>query len=275
MKVFSVVISFLCLQSIFYGCSYMHSGSIKATSPHQQDLAPSENVQPADDETSSEKQFNTFSLSGSETNSTFTATGTIDQTAQTIIVNVPFDTKDELLANLVATFDIIGDHVEVDGVEQNATTGHDFTNNNKVIYSVVAENGSKINYSVTVNRLPSTVKDFLTFSLRADNVPDGDGAKTEIHYVTIRSTAVNIDNVNNTIEVTFPSSIRADLIAEFSTNSSVENPVKIGDVSQINGSTQNDYSNPVAFTIKAGDGSTRNYTVTVKTPPPPPSPKKK
>jgi hypothetical protein len=66
----------------------------------------------------------------------------------------------------------------------------------------------------------------------------------------------------NNISVTVPNGTNTtNLVASF-TNSSLSN-VKIGSTDQVSGSTQNNFTTPVTYTVTAEDGTTNNYIVTV------------
>ncbi|MDH4189856.1 MAG: DUF5018 domain-containing protein [Betaproteobacteria bacterium] len=71
-----------------------------------------------------------------------------------------------------------------------------------------------------------------------------------------------IDEVNKTIAVTVPSgtSLTA-LIATFTVSSGAT--VTVNGTTQVSGQTINNFTNPVVYTVRAQDGSTASYTVTV------------
>lgn len=72
--------------------------------------------------------------------------GFINEAMKTITVTVPKDTN---VNDLVANFEFVGEKVMVGSVEQKSgTTKNDFSH--PVIYTVVAENGSSVNYTVNV-----------------------------------------------------------------------------------------------------------------------------
>jgi hypothetical protein len=89
---------------------------------------------------SSEKSIMAFSFANPA------ATGTIDENAKTIALTEPYGTD---VTALVATFTTTGTTVEVNSVVQvSGTTQNDFTN--PVIYTVIAQDGSTVAYTVTV-----------------------------------------------------------------------------------------------------------------------------
>lgn len=75
----------------------------------------------------------------------------------------------------------------------------------------------------------------------------------------------------STIAVTVPfgTDVTA-LVATFTTNGE---SVKVGDVAQVSGTTANNFTNPVTYTVTAKDASTKTYIVTVTVAPEDTSPK--
>ena len=70
-----------------------------------------------------------------------------------------------------------------------------------------------------------------------------------------------IDETNKTIAVTMPHATSlTGLIATFASTGA---KVLVGSSVQTSGTTTNDFTNPVTYTVVAADGSTANYTVTV------------
>ena len=89
---------------------------------------------------SSAKAITAYSLAG--------VTGTIDETAKTIAVTMPFGTN---VTALVATFTTTGAGVKVGAVAQTSgTTANDFTS--PVAYTVTAADSTTATYTVTVVR---------------------------------------------------------------------------------------------------------------------------
>ena len=115
-----------------------------------------------------------------------------------------------------------------------------------VIYIVKAEDGTTREYTVIVKRAPSSEKLITAFSFPALNP----------------IVEAEVGQKQKTVELTVPyGTERTKLIAAF--NISPEAVVKVGEEVQISGVTENDFSNPVKYTVTAQDGSTRNYTVIV------------
>lgn len=63
------------------------------------------------------------------------------------------------------------------------------------------------------------------------------------------------------ITVTMP--YGTDVTALVATYITTGQSVKVNDITQVNGVTENNFTNPVVYTVTAEDGSTQNYTVTV------------
>jgi len=68
-----------------------------------------------------------------------------------------------------------------------------------------------------------------------------------------------INETNITVNVPYNKDIK-NLIANFTTNGE---SVEVSEVNQVSGTTPNDFTNPVIYTVEATDGSIANYTVTV------------
>ncbi len=172
------------------------------------------------------------------------ATGTIDENAKTIAMTVPFGTD---VTALVATFTTTGASVKVGStVQVSGTTANNFTS--PVIYTVTAADGSTASYTVTVTVALSSAKAITAFSFAS---PPRLGT---------------IDENAKTIAVTVPYGTPVTaLVATFTTTGS---GVKVGSTVQVSGTTANNFTCPVIYTVTAADGSTANYTVTVTMTPP-------
>lgn len=129
----------------------------------------------------------------------------------------------------------IGDDEQISG-----TTENDFTN--PVVYTVTAQDGTVQDWTVTVTSATSLSdsNDLLTFSVDGNEaVIDGTEVSLELPY--------NYD--------------ASSLIASF-TVSPFASATIAGD-DQESGTTENDFTNPVVYTITAQDATTQDYTVTV------------
>jgi len=161
----------------------------------------------------------------------------ITEAAKTIAVTLPFGTN---VTNLAATFTTTGSGVTIGSTVQTSTaTTNNFTS--PLAYTVTAADASTATYTVTVTVAPAGAKAITAFSLK--------GAVATINEAT------------KAIAVTVPfGSDLTNLVATYTTTGA---GVKIGPVAQASGSTVNDFSNPVTYTVTAGDLSTSSYSVTV------------
>ena len=171
------------------------------------------------------KEITAFSLGG--------FAGTIFKTD--ISVDVPYGTD---VTALIATFSTTGSSVMVESVNQDSGTTHnDFTD--PIIYTVIAEDGSEAYYTITVNIAADDAKEITTFSLAG-------------FAGTIFKTDISVD-------VPFGTDV-TDLIATFSTFGS---SVKVGSDNQVSGTTSNNFTEPVIYTVVAADTTELDYTITV------------
>ena len=170
-----------------------------------------------------------------------TATGVISGT--NISVTVPNGTN---VTALVATFASSAlSTVKVGGTAQvSGSTVNNFTS--PVSYVVTAEDGTTQTYTVTVTVTPpaqkSSAKDLTAFSF-ANPLASG-----------------VISGTNIAITVPAGTNVTA-LVASFT--SSALSTVKVGGTAQVSGTTANNFTSPVTYTVTAEDGTTKTYTVTV------------
>ena len=159
--------------------------------------------------------------------------GTI--TGNNIAVTLPFATNPSAL---VATFVTTGASVKVGNTTQvSGTTPNDFTN--PVTYTVIAADGSTQDYTISVTIAPATAK-----AITAYSIDNSAGTIT-----------------GNNIAVTLPFATNPSaLVATFVTTGA---SVKVGNTTQVSGTTPNDFTNPVTYTVIAADGSTQDYTISV------------
>jgi len=166
--------------------------------------------------------------------------GAIDETAKTITVTLPFGTS---VTNLIATFATTGTDVKVAAVTQaSGTTANDFTA--PVLYTVSADDGTTAVYTVSVTIAMNPAKAITAYSFIG--FPSSPGSINE----STRSITINLP---------FGTDVRA-LTANFTTTGTV---VAIAGVRQTSGTTANDFTAPVLYTVSAEDGSTAVYTVNV------------
>ncbi len=179
--------------------------------------------------TNSPKALTAFSLNGVQ--------GIINETNKTVAVTEPNGTN---VTALIASFTTTGASVSVNSTPQiSGTTANNFSS--PVTYTVTAADGSTASYTVTVSIAPSAAKALTAFSLAG--------------------TAGSINEAGKRIAVTLPSETNiTNLAATFTTTG---NSVSVGGTTQSSGTSTNNFTNPVIYTVTAADGSTVNYTVTV------------
>ena len=188
------------------------------------------------------KTMLTFELAG--------VSGAINESTRTISVILPPDGTD--VTALAAVFTHNGASVSVGGFAQTSgVTLNNFTN--PVVYTVTAADGSTAAYTVTVSFLIAP-KLLTAFS-----------------FVTPAAVGV-INQGARTVQVTAPVDPTTTLgtfssgIATFETTTGAI--VKVGSTIQTSGTTTNDFTSPVVYTVIAPDGLTANYTVSVTVLPP-------
>ncbi|MBL4676788.1 MAG: serine hydrolase, partial [Mucilaginibacter sp.] len=200
--------------------------------------------QPVEQVKSSAKQITSFSfLKANNMGLSADVTGTIS--GNTITLNTPFGAS----LTLVATFEssakakvYIGSTLQTSG-----TTSNNFTTEQS--YKVVAEDNTETTYKVIVQPGKSAQKDLLTFAfLKANN-----SALTADITTTI---------ADNKIAVTLPAGVSLTALKPTFTVSE-KAAVLVGANAQTSGVSAVDFTNPVTYTIKAEDASTKDYTVTV------------
>lgn len=184
----------------------------------------------------SAKAITAFSLGTPSSTSTSTS-GIISILNMSVVM--PFGTN---LKSLVATFTTSGASVTVNGIVQvNGVTQNDFTN--PVTYKVTAADGTTLNYIVTVTVSSALANDIISFSL--------DGTPGVISQGGLAQTIV--------VKVPFGTNVNG-LVTTFITTGA---NVVVNGVTQISGTTQNDFTNPVTYIITSANGTVQTYTVTV------------
>ncbi len=169
--------------------------------------------------------------------------GAINYDTQAITVSVPYGTT---VTALVATFDLSENTTAyVAETEQvSATTENDFTT--PVTYNLVGDDGELKQFVVTVTGDGgSSENDILTFSF-----PEQTGA------ATIDTEAYTVE-----IEVAKGTTVTA-LVATFTLSDDAYG-ADISDVAQVSGTTENDFTNPVTYTVTAQDGTEQDWEITV------------
>lgn len=197
--------------------------TVIASDGSSQNYTVTVNVAPSD-----AKAITAFALNGTA--------GTIS--GQDIAVTMPYGTDVE---SLIATYTTTGQSVKIGNVTQTSgITPNNFTN--PVIYTVTAADGTTQNYTVTVTVATGSANEMIEFSLNG--------------------TIGVIDQTNNTIAVAMPygTSDLTSLTATYLTNGE---SVAVCGSPQVNGVTENNFTNPVTYTVYAANGDTRDYVVTV------------
>jgi len=167
--------------------------------------------------------------------------GVITEAAHTIALTVPSGTD---VSALVATFNTTGASVAIAGTPQvSGVTANSFTN--PVTYTVTAGDGTTQAYVATVTLAGSPAKAITAFSFQGLTPP----------VVGV------IDETLHTIALTAPAG--AGLTALVATFTTTGTSVAIAGTPQVSGTTANNFTNPVTYTVTAGDGTTQTYVVTV------------
>ena len=182
---------------------------------------------------SAAKAITAYSLAG--------VAGTINETARSIAVTVPYGTN---VTDLAAAFTTTGASVSINTAVQ--TSGqlprNDFSN--PLVYTVTAIDTTTTTYTVTVTVAANFAKSITAYSL--------DGI------------AGTINETTKTISVPMPNGKNiTTMVATFISTGT--GPVTVDGVAQVSGSTgtPNNFSTPVAYTVTAANGTTASYTVNV------------
>lgn len=169
------------------------------------------------------------------------AEGAIDEAAGCVTVEVPAAAD---LAGLVAVFEFTGESVTVNGVAQESgVTPNDFRS--PVTYDVHAGDGTAQPYVVTVARAAPlcSEKAMTSFGLVAPAVVG------------------EIDQAAGLIRLAVPHGTDiSSLVACFVSTGA---RVTVDDTEQQSGVTINDFSDPLPYVVRAEDGTTTSYLVTV------------
>ncbi len=182
---------------------------------------------------SHEKAITSFSFMSPGT------TGIITDSAKTIDLTVPPGTDATVL---VAAFTVTGESVTIGDTHQiSGITPNDFSL--PLEYTVTAADGSTEIYTVYVTIALDSSKSITGFSL------------LEVQGI--------IDDTAKTITISLPAGTNpSGLIAEYTATGE---SVQVGETIQESGTTPNDFSQPLEYTVTAADGSTEIYTVIVIT----------
>jgi hypothetical protein len=178
---------------------------------------------------------------------TVDCTGIITGTNVSVIV--PFKTD---LSSFKASFTIspkssinVGTTAQQDKITINSFT-------NPVIYTITAEDGSSINYTITISWTPNTARDLLTFSFQKTK-------NSSLPYDVFGS----VDLAAKRVLCTLPAGVgKTNLIATFTLSERAT--AKVGSVGQLSGTTSNNFTSTLTYTIVAEDASTNNYTIEIQ-----------
>lgn len=164
--------------------------------------------------------------------------GTIDNNNNIITVDLPYGSSK---TGLIASFETENASVYIDkDLQVSGTNLNDFSGD--LIYRVTAENGDVRDYTVQVKVAKNYAKDITRFVL------DGERAV--------------IDETNLIIPLSFPAGKDVSkLVADFDTTGE---SVSVNGQAQAAGETANDFSSEVIYTVKAEDGTAKNYKVKVQ-----------
>ena len=178
--------------------------------------------------------INVFSINNPSVNAIISGTN--------ITLNVPVGTD---ITKLIAQFTVsTGATVKVGITSQTSgQTTNDFTK--ALSYVVTAEDGTTKTYRVTVI-IDSTLQ------LKSP--------ACEITHYKINGVMGTISGSNITLTLA-PGTDVTKLIAEFSLSAGAS--VKIGTLTQVSGSTQNNFSSPINYTVTAEDGTQKSYTISI------------
>ena len=186
---------------------------------------------------STAKAISTFSFAGLSP----AVSGTVDEANKTIALTVPYGTD---VTALVPTFTTTGASVKVADTDQvSGTTAHNFTS--AVTYTVVAADSSEQAYTVTVTVAANTAKAISTFNF-AGLSPAVTGT---------------VDEANKTIALTVP--YGTDVTALVPTFTTTGASVNVASTDQVSGTTAQNFTSAVMYTVVAADSTEQAYTVTV------------
>lgn len=192
---------------------------------------------------SSAKDITAFSFTSSN-NPALSANATGVISGANITVTLPYGVS---RTSLVATFAITGDAVWVGTTQQSSgSTANNFSN--PVTYTVVADDDTEKNYVVTVTNAQNDAKDITAFSF----TDAANSALSQDVVGTISGTNIYATVPNGTS--------RTALVATYSTTGQT---VRVGATVQTSGTTANNFTGAVVYTVAAQDASTKAYTVTV------------
>lgn len=145
------------------------------------------------------------------------------------------------LSSLVASFDFVGENIYLNGVEQlSGISGNDYSQEH--YYEIEAENGSVVAYRLIIEHLQ-----FTSFSFKMEEneglVKDYDLSFSE-DTLQIRMKGTN-----------------KNLVASFETNAT---EVQVNNTTQISSVTENDFSQPVTYSLLYENGFREDFVIVVE-----------
>jgi formylglycine-generating enzyme required for sulfatase activity len=189
----------------------------------------------------SDVSITAFSFTDANPELSSTVTASINGTA--ITATMPIGTN---VTALEATFTTTGSSVTVDSTPQESgITTNDFSSD--VIYTVTAEDDTTMDYTVTVTVPLDSAKDITAFSFTDANPELSSTVNATINGTTIMA-AVPYGTDVTALEATFTTTGLS---------------VAVDSTPQVSGSTTNDFSSDVTYTVTAEDDTTKDYTVTL------------
>ncbi len=238
---------FIVILAFFASCgSLFHPGDVSNEAANGSSFSGNKSSSSSSSAPSSEKAISSFGFTSalnSGAGISSDVTGAISGT--NITLNVPYGTA---VTALKATFTITGASISVGSAGQTSgVTANNFTK--PVIYTVAAADGSTRNYAVTVIAAPSYAKAITAFGFTSA-VNIGEGVTNDVTGV--------ISGANIALTVPYCAGL-TNLKATYSTTGA---SVKVGSTVQTSGTTANNFTGPVVYTVTAADGTKKNYTVT-------------
>jgi hypothetical protein len=167
--------------------------------------------------------------------------GTPNPSTHTVAVTVPYGTN---LSNIQTNFTLSdGASADIGGTPISNGDNWDFSSPPVIMRITAADLTTTQNWTINVTFAANTQTDILTYSLAGY---DG---------------TVNIGTHNVSVTVPYGTNVTS-LVATFTL--SPQATATVGGINQVSGTTPNDFTNPVIYTVEAGDGTTtQDWTVTV------------
>ena len=166
--------------------------------------------------------------------------GVVNEPAKTIAVTVPFGTN---TAAMVAIFTTTGISAKVGAtVQTSSATINSYTA--PVVYTVMAADGTTVDYTVTVTAALNPAK-----------------ALTAYSFVGFPANPGVVNEPAKTIAVTVPFGTNVTSLTATFTTTGVK--ATVGAAVQTSTATANNFTAPVVYKVTAADATTLNYTVTV------------